>query len=223
MRHRDLDPVGKKFQRHNQMRMVPGQMSERLSASSYNRLLQLSHRFARKLRGLREVARSAPGRRRQPLIRVNLQFDTFGLSAHCDWSPATRRKLPGNPGNSIVRLRRALHLPALCKSCSTFHRCTALPACHTACKRRVLASRPPIKLYLTQPEPSKLHLRPMPRFRNRLLRRIFLTKSSLPCFLSAPDVPLFPLELLLHRKARGGTSAVTNHPVFLSGFLSRFP
>lgn len=205
------------------MRVIPDQMSERLSASSHNRLLQLSHRFARKLRGLREVARSAPGRGRQPLIRVNLQLDTFGLSAHCDWSPATRRKLPGNPGNSIVRLHRALHLPALCKSCSTSHRCIALPACHTVRKQRVLASRPPIKLYLTRPEPSKLHVRPMPCFRNRLLRRVFPPESSPPCFLRARDVPLFPLELLLDRKARSGASAVTNHPVFLSGFLSRFP
>lgn len=164
MRHSDFNAVCKCGQRYNQVWMFSGQMLEGFLASRHDGLLQFHRLFALHSGGFGEVPRSTASRGRQPRVGVDLQLDAFGLSAHCECSQPTRRKLPGSPGNSIDRPRTASRLLALCKLCSTSRNCTALPACRIERKRRDPAWEPPRKLYLTQVEPSKLDLLGLARF-----------------------------------------------------------
>ena len=105
--HGDLDAVRITRERHGQVRMAVSKMRKDVLAGGDNGFLEFGSFFERQARGLREVARGASGSGRQPGIGINLQLKGFGFSAHCNYSRQLRRKLPGNPGNSRGRRRKA--------------------------------------------------------------------------------------------------------------------
>jgi hypothetical protein len=105
--HGDFDAVRITRERHGQVRMTAGKMREHVLAGGDNGFLEFGGFFGRQARGLREVARGASGSGRQPGVGINLQFEGFGFSAHCSYSRELHRKLPGNPGNSTGRPRKA--------------------------------------------------------------------------------------------------------------------
>ena len=112
------------------MRMVWRQLTEGLVARGDHGGLELSDGVVFDSGRVGQIARHASDGRRQSGIGVDLQAIVLD-SVSTVRSRVLRRKLPGSPGNSIDRRRRAAPYPAPCKSCSIFRKCTALPSCRS--------------------------------------------------------------------------------------------
>ncbi len=127
-------------------------MFESFRAGSDDGGLQSSDGLVLKSRLVGEIADHASGSGRQAGVRIDLQVQASRFSDH-GWWPETRRRLPGNPGNSRDRLCKDARLTGPCKWCSTVRRCNDLPAYHIAHNGSDLAWGP---LRKTLPEHERL-------------------------------------------------------------------
>jgi len=130
----DFDSVREARELDLQMGVLCGQGMEDFDASGHDRRLQLCPGVVRQPRGVGEKARRAADRCGQTSVGVNLYAEALDFSDHGCWLKR-HRTLPGNPGSNRDRPCRGAHCAALCRWCNTFHKCSALPANHTACRR----------------------------------------------------------------------------------------
>ena len=121
-------------ERHLQAGGILGQVLKNLDASGNYRRLQLRNFSILHPSGIGEATRGAAYPRRQASVGVNLNVKAIGFSDHGCWQ-SRRRTLPGNPDNSRDRPCKGAHYAVLYRWCSIFHKCTALRANHTACRR----------------------------------------------------------------------------------------
>jgi hypothetical protein len=127
----DLHAVGKARESYFQMRMIWSQMLKSFRAGSDDRGLQSSYGAILESGDIGHITDHAARRSRQARVGIEEQSECFGLSGH-GWWLATRRKLPGNPGNRRDRLSKGVRCAVLCRWYSTFRRCSDLPATRIA-------------------------------------------------------------------------------------------
>ncbi len=154
----NLHAVGKAREGYFQMRMIWRQMLKSFRTGSDDGGLQSSYGAILESGDIGHIPDHAARRSRQARVGIEEQSKCFGFSGH-GWWPATRRKLPGNPGNSRDRRSKGVRCAVLCRWCSTFHRCSALPASRIARNGSDLAWCLSRKLYLSMGRRSKAKVR----------------------------------------------------------------
>jgi hypothetical protein len=158
MRERDLDAIREARERDAQVRMIFCKMVEGFLAGAHDCRLQLRDRFVFQTSSIGETTRGASHRGRQPCVGVDLETNASCVSGHgCSQGPL--RTLPGSPGNSRDRRRRASLYSDLCKWCSIFRMRNVLLFCRKRSKRPERAFGPPRKLYLTEASRGKADIR----------------------------------------------------------------
>ena len=128
--------------------MLACQSRERFLASRNDGRLPIRNRTAFQPGGVREVARCSARGCGKPLVRLKLHENALRLSGHGN-SPEERRRLPGNRDSNRDHPRPDARCADPCRSCSTSHKYTALPACRTWCNERVRAWGLQAELYLS--------------------------------------------------------------------------
>ena len=125
----NLQPVAK--HQHFHAMGIHRMRVECLDTCAQRCLLKLFADFFRHPCRFRQEPHSTTCRRCQTRIRIQAQFNSFGISGH-GTPRGLRRRLPCIQGNNTNRLCKGVRCPFLCRSCSTFRTCSRTPACRTA-------------------------------------------------------------------------------------------
>jgi hypothetical protein len=110
-----------------QARIFLSKMLESFRAGGDHGRLHSSDGTVLKSGDVGQIADDASGCGRQARVGIEEQAESFGISGHGRW-PERLRKLPGSPGSSRDHPCTSARCVALCRWCSTFRRCSALPA-----------------------------------------------------------------------------------------------
>jgi len=155
--------------------MIWGQVLKSFRAGSDDRGLQSSYGAILESGDIGHITDHAARRSRQARVGIEEQSECFGLSGH-GWWLATRRKLPGNPGNRRDRLSKGVRCAVPCRWCNTSHRCSALPASRIARNGSDLAWCLSRKLYLSMGRRGKAKVGSM----RRVVYLFYWTRRQFP-------------------------------------------
>ncbi len=127
--NRNFESIAKDQQLHSVR--ISRTRIERLDAGAHRCFLELFTDVFRHSGGFRQQPNRPAYTRSQARVRIQVKFNSFGISAH-GTPRGLRRRPPCNRGNNTNRRCTNVHCPFLCRSCSIFRTCSHTPACRTA-------------------------------------------------------------------------------------------